>query len=102
MKPKPNSVKCAKLNACGFEQVNGLHYGEQDISASVMNGTTIRMVFVMTISATWTPELLNVKGSFLNGRCSIVADEDIVWSETSSNTVLERATESLPLHGVQK
>eukprot|EP00957_Ditylum_brightwellii_P198186 15100927-Ditylum_brightwellii.AAC.1 len=67
MKPKPNGVKHARLNACGFEQVDGLHYDGQDLSAPVVNDMTIRIVFVMIILAAWTSELLDMRGAFLNG-----------------------------------
>eukprot|EP00957_Ditylum_brightwellii_P021026 1584674-Ditylum_brightwellii.AAC.1 len=63
-----NGVKCARLNARGFEQVNGLHYDGQNLSATVVNDTTIRIVFVMIILVVWTAELLGVKGTFLSGR----------------------------------
>eukprot|EP00957_Ditylum_brightwellii_P077734 5906814-Ditylum_brightwellii.AAC.1 len=68
MKPKPNSVKHARLNARGFKQVDGLHYDGQDLSAPVVNVITIRIVFVMISLAAWTAKLLDVKGAFLNGR----------------------------------
>eukprot|EP00957_Ditylum_brightwellii_P135832 10360755-Ditylum_brightwellii.AAC.1 len=68
MKPKPNGVKCARLNSRGFEQVDGLHYDGQDLSAPVVNDMAMRIVFVMIILVAWTAELLDVKGAFLNGR----------------------------------
>eukprot|EP00957_Ditylum_brightwellii_P039397 2979755-Ditylum_brightwellii.AAC.1 len=67
MKPKPNGVKHARLNARGFEQVNGLYYDGQDLLAPVVNDMTIRIVFVMVILTAWTAELLDVKGAFPNG-----------------------------------
>eukprot|EP00957_Ditylum_brightwellii_P146945 11187619-Ditylum_brightwellii.AAC.1 len=67
MKHKPNGVNHARLNACGFKQVDGLHYNGQNLSAPAMNDITIRIVFVIIILAAWTAELLDVKGAFLNG-----------------------------------
>eukprot|EP00957_Ditylum_brightwellii_P111799 8527220-Ditylum_brightwellii.AAC.2 len=58
MKPKPNGVRYARLNAHGFEQVDGLYYDGQDLSAPVVNDMTIRIVCVMIILAAWTDELL--------------------------------------------
>eukprot|EP00957_Ditylum_brightwellii_P157738 12006003-Ditylum_brightwellii.AAC.1 len=66
MKPKPNGIKQARLTACGLEQVDSSHFDSQDLLVLVVNGMTIRMMFVLTIMASWLAELLDINGSFLN------------------------------------
>eukprot|EP00957_Ditylum_brightwellii_P093861 7147614-Ditylum_brightwellii.AAC.1 len=68
IKPKVNGTKRERLNACGFEQVDGLHYDSQDLLAPVVNDMTVRIVMTLIIMASWTAELLGVQGAFLNGR----------------------------------
>eukprot|EP00957_Ditylum_brightwellii_P010494 795637-Ditylum_brightwellii.AAC.1 len=68
MKPKANGIKRTRFNARGFEQVDGLHYNSQDLSAPVVNDMTVRIVMTLIIMASWIAELLGVPGAFLNGR----------------------------------
>ena len=68
MKKKANGTRRARLNARGFEQVDGVHYYEEDKSAPVVNDITARMIMVLIVMASWWSELLDVKGAFLNGR----------------------------------
>jgi len=68
MKKKANGVYRARLNARGYEQVDGLHYDEADKAAPVVNDITVRMILVLMIMAGWWAELLDIKGAFLNGR----------------------------------
>eukprot|EP00957_Ditylum_brightwellii_P120422 9188222-Ditylum_brightwellii.AAC.1 len=68
MKPKASGAKCARLNARGYEQVDGLHCDRHDLSAPVVNDMTVRIVMILTIVAAWTAELLDVQGEFLNGQ----------------------------------
>ena len=67
MKKKANGTYRARLNAQGFEQVDGVHYDSHSISAPVTNDATIRIVLVMMIMAKWCGELLDIKGAFLHG-----------------------------------
>jgi len=43
MKKKANGMKRARLNAIGFEQINGVHYDEDDKAAPVVQATTIHI-----------------------------------------------------------
>ena len=67
MKKKASGVYRARLNARGYEQVDGVHYDSHSISAPVANDVTIRLVMTLMIMAAWTGELLDVKGAFLHG-----------------------------------
>eukprot|EP00957_Ditylum_brightwellii_P078676 5982118-Ditylum_brightwellii.AAC.1 len=67
MKPKANRVKRARLNARGFEQVDGLHYDSKDLSTPVVSDMTMRMVMILIIMAAWAGKLVDVQGAFLNG-----------------------------------
>jgi hypothetical protein len=67
MKKKSNGVYRARLNARGYEQVDGVHYDSHNISAPVTNDVTIRIVMVLMIMGGWVGELLDVKGAFLHG-----------------------------------
>jgi hypothetical protein len=67
MKKKANGTFRARLNARGYEQVDGVHYDSHDISAPVTNDVTIRIVLVIMLMAGWVGELLDIKGAFLHG-----------------------------------
>ena len=68
MKKKSNGTLRARLNARGFEQVEGRHYIEDDKSASVVNEVTVRVVLTLAVMMGWCMKLLDVQGAFLNGR----------------------------------
>jgi hypothetical protein len=67
MKKKSNGTYRARLNARGYEQVDGEHYQSHSISSPVSNEVTIRIVFTLMLMAGWVGELLDVKGAFLHG-----------------------------------
>jgi hypothetical protein len=68
MKKKANGKFRARLNARGFEQVDGTHYDEDTKAAPVTNETTIRIVLILMAMANWCAHVLDVQGAFLNGR----------------------------------
>jgi Reverse transcriptase (RNA-dependent DNA polymerase)/Zinc knuckle len=68
MKKKPNGTFRARINARGFEQIDGLHYNSSNTAAPVTNDTTIRIIFTLAVLADWKGYLIDVKGAFLNGR----------------------------------
>ena len=68
MKKKSNGTLRARLNARGFEQVEGEHYIEDDKSAPVVNEVTVRVVLTLAVMMGWCMKLLDVQGAFLNGR----------------------------------
>jgi Reverse transcriptase (RNA-dependent DNA polymerase) len=56
----------ARLNARGYEQVNGEHYDEDSKFAPVVSDATIHIVLILIIMAGWWAELLDVHGAFLH------------------------------------
>ena len=78
MKKKANGTYRARLNARGFQQIDGVHYDGQTISSPVANDATIRIVLIIMIMAGWVGELLDVKGAFLHGDFE---DDDEVYME---------------------
>jgi hypothetical protein len=67
MKKKANGTFRARLNARGFEQIDGEHFDADDKAAPVVSEITIRIIFVILIMAIWTAELMDVRGAFLHG-----------------------------------
>jgi hypothetical protein len=55
------------LNACGFKQVEGLHYNGTSTHAPVTNAGTIQIVLILMIMANWQGQIVDIKGAFLNG-----------------------------------
>ena len=53
MKKKSNGKYRARLNARGFEQINGLHYDEDTKSSPVVSEATILIVLVLMLLAGW-------------------------------------------------
>jgi hypothetical protein len=49
MKKKANGVHRARLNARGYEQVDGKHYNENSRFAPVVNDATIHIVLIVLI-----------------------------------------------------
>jgi Reverse transcriptase (RNA-dependent DNA polymerase) len=68
MKKKANGTYRARLNARGYEQVEGMHYDTDSLAAPVTNDTTIRVAYVLAGLAGWKSYVVNVQGAFLNGR----------------------------------
>ena len=67
MKKKPNGTFRARLNARGFEQIEGIHYDPTSIAAPVVAHMTIRIVLVLMTMAAWTGYLMDVREAFLKG-----------------------------------
>lgn len=67
MKKKASGRYRARLNARGYEQVDGQHYDSTNISSPVTNDATIRIVMILTIIFGWTAVLIDVQGAFLCG-----------------------------------
>ena len=68
MKKKSNGKFRARVNARGYEQVDGIHYDADSTAALVVNEITIRMVFVLMVMAGWYAEVVDVRGAFLHGK----------------------------------
>eukprot|EP00957_Ditylum_brightwellii_P023350 1762940-Ditylum_brightwellii.AAC.1 len=67
-KLKSSGRKHARLNARGYEQVDGIHYDGLSIHAPVTNDTSVHTVMVLALMAGWTGLINNVQGAFLKGK----------------------------------
>jgi hypothetical protein len=67
MKKKASGRYRARLNARGYEQVDGQHFDSTKKSSPVTNDATIRIVMILTIIFGWTAGLIDVQGAFLCG-----------------------------------
>ena len=64
---KSNGTFRARLNARGYEQIDGKHYDSTSIHAPVVSDTSVRIIMVLGIMAHWMSHLVDVQGAFLNG-----------------------------------
>jgi hypothetical protein len=65
MKKKASGTYRARVNARGFEQIDGEHhYDKTHISLPVVNEITVRMILILIWMARWCAMLLDVKGAF--------------------------------------
>ena len=67
MKKKANGTFRARLNARGYEQIDGQHYDEDGKASPVVDDMTIRIVLILIIMASWTAQIVDVRGAFLHG-----------------------------------
>ena len=67
MKKKANGTFRARLNARGYEQVDGEHYDSHATFAPVASEMTIMIILVLIIIANWVVHIMDVKGAFLLG-----------------------------------
>ena len=67
MKKKANGDLRARINARGYEQIDGIHYREANKSAPVVNDTTFRVIMVLMVMAKLYAIVNDVKGAFLHG-----------------------------------
>ena len=66
MKKKPNGKLRGRLNARGYEQVEGKSYYNDLIAAPVTNVNSVRIVWVlMATNPEWIAKIVDVKGAFL-------------------------------------
>lgn len=68
MKKKANGTYRARMNAHGYEQIDGVvNYDKNSKAAPVANEIVIRMMMVLIVMASWWAELWDVQGAFLTG-----------------------------------
>ena len=68
MKKKANGRYRARLNARGYEHVEGVYFNIDFTAAPVTNDTTIKVVYLLAALAKWKTYVIDVQGAFLNGR----------------------------------
>ena len=79
MKTKSNGSLRGRLNARGFEQVDGEHYFSDSIAAPVSNPSTIRVAWVLWCSnPKWIGKIVDVEGAFLQGQ---FRNGEIIYTE---------------------
>jgi hypothetical protein len=78
MKKNSNGTYCARLNARGYKQVDGIHYDTSNISSPVTNDATIRIIMVLMIIFKWSAKVVDVKGAFL---CGSLKDGEEIFME---------------------
>ena len=63
---KSNGTCHGRLNARGFEQVNGSHYASDSIATPVTNLITVRIILMLfCMNPSWTTAIIDVEGAFL-------------------------------------
>ena len=68
MKQKASGQLRGRLNARGYEQLEGQHYYAHLIAATVTNPNTIRILLIlMCMNPKWNAEIVNIEGAFLQG-----------------------------------
>ena len=66
---KSNGTFRGRLNVCGYEQVDSMHYFGHNIAAPVANAVTVRIVLTLfAMNPSWIAELVDIKGAFLQGK----------------------------------
>ena len=69
MKQKASRKLCGRLNAWGYEQLEGQHYYADSIFAPVNNPNTIQILLMpMCMNPKWKAEIVDVEGAFLQGK----------------------------------
>jgi hypothetical protein len=71
MKRKANGTFLARVNARGFEQIDGEHYEEDNKATPVVNDITIRIALCIMVMAAWTAHIMDVHGAFLKGKFNV-------------------------------
>ena len=70
IKTKSNGTFRGRLNARGYEQVDGSHYMADSIAAPVPNPITVHLIFTLLyMSPSWVTVIINVEGVFLQEKC---------------------------------
>ena len=78
-KRKANGVRRGRLNARGYEQVDGVHYSAQDIAAPVTNPFTVRtLLTLLCMQPRWISRIVDVEGAFLQGKFE---NGEVIYSE---------------------
>ena len=70
MQQKANGQFQAHLTDCGYKQVDGLHYSEDNKAAPVVCDITVCIILTLSMMAGWIWILLDIQWAFLNGHFS--------------------------------
>jgi Reverse transcriptase (RNA-dependent DNA polymerase) len=118
MKKKASGVYHARLNARGYEQIDGEHFDKDTKASPVVALMTIMIIFILMIMAGWYGSLTDVHGAFLKGHfgageqlymhvpqgfekvCGIASIEDHLWFGTISLCMVAYCIRSIQEHGL--
>ena len=121
MKKKSNSTYRARLNARGYEQVDGEHYDEDSKASPVVQAATIRIVLTLILMMGWYAILMDQgsipswrvrKGSqsvygstgrareILSYRMVTTLTKDLIWNQASSKSILAEVTRGIGTHEI--
>ena len=67
MKRKANGVRRARNYVRGFKEEPDVHYDDRKTSAPVVSDVTVKVLFVIMLTAGWVARVADVKGAFLLG-----------------------------------
>ena len=67
MKKKPNGKFWARVNARGYEQVDGEHYDRDSVASPTINIVTVRIILVILLLMKGYAHLVDVNGALLLG-----------------------------------
>ena len=67
MNNKASGVQRERLNACGYDQVDGVNYDSANIEYPVTNDMITKIVLILKIMAAWTANIIDVKVLLLHG-----------------------------------
>ena len=67
MNNKASGVQRERLNACGYDQVDGVNYDSANIESPVTNDMITKIVLILKIMAAWKANIIDVKVLFLHG-----------------------------------
>ena len=68
MKKKSSGAHRARINARGYEQLDGEHYDKDNVASPTVNLVSIRILFVLLILMRGIAHLIDVNGAFLLGQ----------------------------------
>ena len=70
MKKKANGTLRARINARGYEQIEGIHYQKKSVAAPTVHSMSINITFILIATGRLCTDLNDVQGAFLNGMFS--------------------------------
>ena len=93
MKQKASGELLGRLNARGFEQLDGQPYYADIIAVPVTNPNTIRILLsLMCMNPKWIAEIVDLKGAFLQGEFENGECTDLRY-QTSCFVLLQHSCE---------
>lgn len=86
MKKKTSGIFPARVNARGYEQVDGIHYDSSHTAAPVTNDVTICIMFTVAMMAKWSAYLIDINSAFLMVDLKRMKDYTLRFPKDLNNT----------------